>query len=180
MKEPELEEERLRLRVSGRGLMVERQSMKDAVPEVTVTSPSGQTVMVAPKPAEPGLWRAQIDAKELGLWRASDGELSALVNVGPINPREVAEVTSTTEALTPLAKATGGGVIRIAERGRVELPRVLAIRGADRFAGADWIGLKNRDAFAVTGLSLFPVLAGFAGLVLLLAAFTAAWAREGR
>jgi hypothetical protein len=180
MKEPELEEERLRLLVSGRKLVVERQSMKDQVPPVTVTSPSGRAVTVEPRPADPGIWRAEIDAKELGLWRASDGELTALVNVGPINPREVSEVTSTTEALAPLAQATGGGVIRIAEHGRVELPRVLSIRGSDRFAGSDWIGLKNRDAYAVTGLSLFPVLAGFAGLVLLLAAFTAAWAREGR
>ncbi|NJL08831.1 MAG: hypothetical protein HC900_11725, partial [Methylacidiphilales bacterium] len=109
MKEPELEEERLRLVASGRSLVVERQSMKDIVPSVTVTSPSGQTVTVEPRAAEPGIWRAEIDAKELGLWRASDGELTALVNVGPINPREVSEVTSTTEVLAPIAKATGGG-----------------------------------------------------------------------
>ncbi|KAA5602194.1 hypothetical protein [Blastochloris sulfoviridis] len=180
MKEPELEEERLRLLVRGRGLLVERQSMTDAVPPVTLTSPSGQARTVTLASAEPGIWRAEVEARELGLWRANDGTLSALVNVGPINPREVSEVTSTTEVLAPIAKATGGGVIRIAAKDRVELPRVLAIRGTDRFAGNDWIGLRTRDAHTVTGLTLFPVLAGLAGLLLLLAAFTAAWVREGR
>ncbi|NJL08832.1 MAG: hypothetical protein HC900_11730 [Methylacidiphilales bacterium] len=71
-------------------------------------------------------------------------------------------------------------MIRIAAKDRVELPRVLAIRGTDRFAGNDWIGLRTRDAHTVTGLTLFPVLAGLAGLLLLIAAFTAAWVREGR
>ena len=45
--------------------------------------------------AEPGVWRAAIEANELGLWRATDGTLTALANVGPANPREFTEVTST-------------------------------------------------------------------------------------
>src|SRR3990172_2289251 len=53
--------------------------------------------------AEPGVWRKTIEANELGLWRATDGKLNALVNVGPANPREFAEVTSTVEVLGPLA-----------------------------------------------------------------------------
>jgi hypothetical protein len=51
---------------------------------------------------------ATIEANELGLWRATDGTLSALANVGPANPREFTDVTSTTEVLAPLATATGG------------------------------------------------------------------------
>ena len=45
------------------------------------------------------MWRGTIAANELGLWRATDGKLTALVNVGPANPREFTEVTSTTEVL---------------------------------------------------------------------------------
>ena len=52
-------------------------------------------------------------ANELGLWRATDGKLTALVNVGPANPREFAEVTSTTDVLQPLANATGGDARRL-------------------------------------------------------------------
>ena len=70
----------------------------------------------------------RIRASELGLWRASDGKLNALVNVGPANPREFAEVTSTTEVLRPIAAATGGDVKRLADASGVTLPRVVAMR----------------------------------------------------
>src|SRR5207253_4663339 len=108
MKQPELEEEALRLVVHGRELVVQRQTMADGVNPVTLTSPSGKTSTVTLNVAEPGVWRASVPANELGLWHANDGKLDALVNVGPANPREFAEVTSTTDVLAPLASATGG------------------------------------------------------------------------
>ena len=51
-------------------------------------------------------------ANELGLWRATDGKLNALVSVGPANPREYAEVTSAVNVLAPLTQATGGDTRR--------------------------------------------------------------------
>src|SRR5258706_5884644 len=112
MKQPDLEEEALRLLVRGRDLTVQRQTMSDTVSDVTLTTPSGKTRALTLAPAEPGVWRATIEANELGLWRATDGTLNALANVGPANPREFTEVTSTTEVLAPLATATGGGLGR--------------------------------------------------------------------
>ena len=99
MKQPDLEEEALRLIVRGRDLTVQRQTMAETVDEVTLTTPSGKTRTLTLTSAEPGVWRSTIEANELGLWRATDGKLTALVNVGPANPREFAEVTSTTEVL---------------------------------------------------------------------------------
>ena len=116
MKQPDLEEEALRLIVRGRDLLIERQTMADNVGEVTLTLPSGATRTVTLAAGEPGLWRGSVRATELGLWRATDGKLNALVNVGPPNPREFAEVTSTTEVLAPLATATGGDARRLTER----------------------------------------------------------------
>src|SRR3970040_1515659 len=87
MKQPDLEEEALRLIVSGRDLVVERQTMADAVNDVTLTLPSGATRTVVLQAGEPGLWHGSVRATELGLWRATDGQLSALVNVGPPHPR---------------------------------------------------------------------------------------------
>ena len=43
MKQPDLEEEALRLIVRGRDLLIERQTMADSVGEVTLTLPSGAT-----------------------------------------------------------------------------------------------------------------------------------------
>jgi hypothetical protein len=180
MKEPDLEEEALRLSVRGHDLTVQRQTMADSVDQVTLTQPSGKTQTVTLTQAEPGVWRSTIEAKELGLWHASDGKLSALANVGPANPREFDEVTSTSEWLTPIAAATGGGVVRIEDSGSsVHLPRIVGVRAND-FHGDDWIGLKLREASVVRGIGVLPVFAGLIGLLLLVGSLAATWAREGR
>ncbi|HLL26937.1 MAG TPA: hypothetical protein VKT73_04720 [Xanthobacteraceae bacterium] len=179
MKQPELEEERLLLSVQGGELMIERRTMQDEAVPVTVTTPSGVTRAIDLALAEPGVYRAATPASELGLWRATDGTLTALVNVGPINPREYAEVTSTKEVVEPLTSATGGGVWRIDELG-APAPHVVGVRSGERFAGADWLGLKMREASTLRGLGLFPLFAGLSGLLILLAGVAAAWAREGR
>ena len=182
MKQPDLEEEALRLMVHGRDLTVQRQSMADTIGDITLTTPSGGTRTMTLQPAEPGVWRATLAANELGLWRATDGKLTALANVGPANPREFAEVTSTADVLRPLLTATGGDVRRIAATSGsgVSLPRVLAVRSADTFHGDDWIGLKMRDASVVRGIGVLPIFAGLLGLLLLIGSLAATWAREGR
>jgi hypothetical protein len=129
---------------------------------------------------EPGLWRAVAPADELGLWRATDGKLTALVNVGPANPREFAEVTSTTDVLQGLASATGGDARRIDEGGNLSVPRVVPVRTSTTFKGDDWIGLKMRDVSVVRGIGVLPVFAGLIGLLLLVGSLAATWAREGR
>ena len=180
MKQPDLEEEALRLIVRGRDLLIERQTMADNVGEVTLTLPSGGTRTVTLAAGEPGLWRGSVRATELGLWRATDGKLNALVNVGPPNPREFAEVTSTTEVLGPFATATGGDARRLDDAsGNVALPRIVAMRSSDTYRGDDWIGLKMRDASVVRGIGVLPMFAGLLGLLLLVGALAATWAREG-
>jgi hypothetical protein len=180
MKQPDLEEEALRLIVRGRDLLVERQTMADSAGEVTLTLPSGATRTVTLTAGEPGLWRSAVRATELGLWRATDGKLSALINVGPANPREFAEVTSTTEVLSPLASATGGDARRLIETTDLNVPRVVGMRSSDTYKGEDWIGLKMRDASVVRGIGVLPMFAGLLGLLLLVGALAATWAREGR
>jgi hypothetical protein len=179
MKQPELEEERLLLSVQGGDLSIERRTMLDEAVPVMVTTPSGKTRAINLALTEPGVYRATTPASELGLWRASDGTLTALVNVGPINPREFAEVTSTKSVLEPLTSATGGGTLRISELGS-PAPRIVGVRSGERFAGSDWLGLKLREASTLRGLGLFPLFAGLSGLLILLASVAAAWAREGR
>ena len=180
MKQPDLDEEALRLKVEGRDLVVLRQTMADTVQPVTVTSPSGSTRQVTLTAGDPGEWRASLNADELGLWQATDGSLKALINVGPVNPKEFAEVTSTTEALRPLAQATGGDTRRIADSGSIDLPRVLPVRASTVFRGEGWLGVKMRDASVVRGIGVLPVFAGLIGLLLLLGAFASTWLREGR
>ena len=183
MKQPDLEEEALRMFVRGRDLTVQRQTMADSADEVTLTSPTGKTRTLSLVAADPGVWRSTIEANELGLWRATDGKLSALANVGPANPREFTEVTSTTEVVAPITSGTGGAAMRIEDGGTsggVRMPRIVAVRSTAASYGDDWIGLKVREASVVRGIGVLPIFAGILGLLLLVGALAATWAREGR
>ncbi|WP_406854498.1 hypothetical protein ABEG18_18365 [Alsobacter sp. KACC 23698] len=182
MKEPDLEEEALRATARGNVVTVERQSLADTVADVTLTSPSGKTRVTALEGASPGLWRASVETDEPGLYRLTDGKLTAFVSVGPPNPREYQEVVSTTEKLGPIAAATGGSVRRVSERAgeAPRIPTILTLASGARFSGGDFIALRNTDAHVVRGVSVFPVFLGFVGLVLLLASLLTTWLGESR
>jgi hypothetical protein len=180
MKQPDLDEEALRLQVQGKDLEVIRQTMTDSVAPVTVTSPSGASRELTLTAGDPGEWRATLPANELGLWQATDGTLKALINVGPTNPKEFSEVTSTPDMLKPLAQATGGDARRVANGGTVDLPRIVPVRASSMFQGDGWMGIKMRDASVVKFVGVLPIFAGLIGLLLLLGAFAATWLREGR
>ena len=154
--------------------------MADTVSEIVLTSPTGATRTLNLAPVEPGLWRSIVTANELGLWRATDGKLTALANVGPANPREFAEVTSTTDVLRALSNATGGDARRLADGSNLNVPRVVPVRTSTTFKGEDWIGLKMRDVTVVRGIGVLPIFAGLIGLLLLVGSLAATWAREGR
>jgi hypothetical protein len=180
MKEPDLEEEALRLNVSGHDLVVRRQTMAESVADVTLTSPSGASQVLKLDTTEPGVWEKTVKADELGLWRATDGKLNALVNIGPANPREFTEVTSTTDVLAPIANATGGDSRRLDDGNGLNVPRIIPVRSGDTYKGDDWIGLKMRDASVVRGIGVLPIFAGLLGLLLLIGSLAGTWAREGR
>jgi hypothetical protein len=180
MKQPDLDEEALHLQVRGHDLVVQRQTLADGVAPVTVTSPSGTTRELTLNAGEPGTWSATMPANELGLWQATDGTLKALINVGPANPKEFSEVTSTTETLMPLARATGGDVRRVVDGSAIDLPRIVPIHASSIFRGDGWMGVKMRDASIVRGVGVLPIFAGLIGLLLLLGGFAATWLREGR
>jgi hypothetical protein len=180
MKQPDLDEEALRLSVQGRDLVVTRQTMADAVVPVTVTSPSGKSRELTLSAGQPGQWSATLAADELGLWQADDGTLKALINVGPVNPKEFSEVTSTTETLGPLTQASGGDVRRLDDGSGLTLPRIVPLHTATTYRGDGWLGVHMREASVVRGVGVLPVFAGLIGLLLLIGALAATWLREAR
>ena len=180
MKQPDLDEEALHLQMRGHDLMVQRQTMADSVTPVTVTSPSGAARELTLSAGEPGTWTATMPANELGLWQATDGTLKALISVGPTNPKEFSEVTSTTDTLMPLTRATGGDARRVVDGSSIDLPRIVPVRSSSVFHGDGWMGVRMRDASVVRGVGVLPIFAGLIGLLLLLGAFAVTWLREGR
>ena len=76
---------------------------------------------------------------ELGLWRATDGKLTTLVNIGPANPREFAEVTSTTDVIQPLANVTGGDARRVTDG----VQRIVAAHSRDALEGPTFTAMTG-------------------------------------
>ena len=182
MKEPELEEEALRASAKGTEITITRQSLKEVVPPVVLTSPTGKTQTVALSAGDPGLSRASLKVTELGLYKLTDGTLNALVNVGPENPREYRQVVSTTDLLAPLAKATGGTVRRIGRSSGdgISMPRFAAMRNSPVYGGSDYVGIKRTGVSVITGIGVSPLAIGFLGLLALLGSIIGGWLWEGR
>lgn len=182
MREPALEEEALRAQARDGVITIERQTMAETAAPVQVTAPDGQTRTVTLAPVRPGLFTASTSATGQGLYRLGDGTLSAFVNVGPDNPRELADVFSDTKRLEPLAAATLGSVRRLQPQVSegIVIPRIEIVRAGSSYAGAEWIGLRPGNTAIVRGVSEWPLGIGFLGLVLLLTAVIVAWLAEGR
>ena len=187
MQEPDLEEEALRASARAGELTIERQTMAEETPPVTVRTPSGAEQTVTLQAAEPGLWRATLPVDEIGLYRIEQGERRAFAHVGAANPKEFIDARSTDALLKPIAEATGGRIARMAdESGNLDLPRIVPIRGGATFSGSDWIGVKMTEASVLKGIIRVPLFGGYAGpaaflaLIVLLLLPAVTWFREGR
>ena len=180
MREPELEEEALTARSEGRKLIVERQTLSETAPTVSVTGPTGDAEPMTLTEAEPGLYRGTIEDAPLGLHRAEDGELTALAHIGPANPAEYQDVISTTERLQPIAEATGGSVRRLGGSSNDAIPRISAVSSRAPASGRDWIGLRRSEQTILKSIDQLPLLGGLLGLTLLVGAFSALWYREAQ
>jgi hypothetical protein len=177
MKEPELEDDVLRMRIEGNRLAIERRRLATGEATLTVTSPSGAVQEIAIGADEPAWVRKTLTIDELGVWRASDGERSAFAVAGAINPPETADMRTSEDKLTPLVEATSGGFQWLAETPSPAVRRVAEGRDA---AGRGWIGLRRNGDFIVTGVTETGLLPVWAALALALGLAAAAWRREGR
>jgi hypothetical protein len=181
MKEPDLEEEALRASGRGANLAVERQTMQDKIDPVAVVSPSGKRQSLTLAPQSPGLFRAEIPADEIGLWRIEDGDRRAFALIGPANPREFTDVLSTFDRLAPIVSASGGHSGRmVGTDGKIDVPRLVPIRSGRAMSGRDWMGIRMTDASVLKGVDRLPLISGFLGLAILLGLTAMTWYREGR
>ncbi len=179
MKEPDLEEENLSASVQGGTLTVRRRTMTDETPPASVVTPSGATRDLPLEETAPGRFEATMETEELGLYRISQGDLSAVAAAGPLNPREFADVRATEKLLRPIADATGGGIWWAGENAE-DTPGIRSVRAGQDAAGANWMGLRRNEQYLVHAVHQVPLLTGPLALFLILGALALAWWREGR
>ena len=176
MKEPELEEEALWADPTGQTMRIVRRSLKEEVPPVTITTPSGETVELPLEEVSPGRFETVYRGPDIGLYRLENGEQKAVIGLGPSAPREFEQTIASGEALAPVIETMRGGVTEISQG----LPSIRDVRPGRPAAGRGWIGLTPRQAYVTQDVTLTALLPPW--LVLLLAAglILAAWLREGR
>ncbi|MFN4225847.1 MAG: hypothetical protein ACK4HR_05975 [Hyphomonas sp.] len=179
MKEPELEERRLSIQADSGKASVDLRTLLDTAPPLEIETPEGALLRPAWVNRGPGHFTAETPIEELGIYRARAGGLEAIALNGPANPREYEDLSSTTEILAPLSRATGGSVTRLNDAG-TNIPEIRRIGNQRMAAGSGWLGLRERGAYAVrssTSQTLMPGLLAAAGIILFL---LLAWRREGR
>jgi hypothetical protein len=181
MKEPELEEELLEIEAGAAPQVTANlHTLSDSPPPLTVQSPDGVKAESPWSLVSPGHYQAVVPAKDLGLYRAVSGKLSAVTLRGPTHPREYLDLRATPDKIQPIATATLGGVFRLGADGAPTIPRMQRVAERGNAAGSDWFGLRQRNAYAVRATESTTLLPGVVGMLLACVFMMLAWRREGR
>ncbi len=176
LKEPELEEEALDATADGQALTITRRTIKEAPGDVTITGPDGAEVTLPMPEVSPGRYRATWTAPAIGLYKLTQGDLTAVAALGPSAPREFEETVASGAKLAPVVEATRGGIVPI-EAGLPDLRTVSEGRNA---AGRGWIGITPRGAYVTQDIRVGAILPVWAWLLLAAGFALAAWLVEGR
>lgn len=209
MKEPELDEERLDLRLEAGMLVAERQTLGAGAGDFKLTLPDGAVRMLPPQEVQPGLWRAQTPFEQSGFHGLEQrkgleqGALQAAFLIGE-DSAEWRAVVSDPAAMAQLLAGMPHSVQRLQdEAGTLRLPEIFAATDAQalgaRLAEAAQnqarqisageaaflsplqpLGFVAGQLSEVRAIERFWLLIGLPGLFALLAFVLLAWWREGR
>jgi len=187
MKEPDLEENDLRMSFDGDRLKIVRRSVdKPETADIELTGPGGDVRRLTLQDDGDGRGSAVLDVRRSGLYTARDGERTALAAVGALNPKEFADLRSTEALLRPLVEKTGGGMMWLdaapspaklspAKSSPIDIRRIQPGRTA---SGNRWIGLWRNEDYIVTGVDRTSLLPPLLALLLLCGLVAMAWKRE--
>ena len=176
MKEPELEEESLWVEPAGQTMRIIRRTLDLETGDVIITHPDGAETTLTLEEISPGRFEILWEAPEIGLYRLTDGEETAVIALGPSAPREFEQTIASGDTLAPLIESTRGGITPISA-GDIDIRTVREGRPA---AGRGWIGITPRVAFRTADISINPILPAWAFLLLASLLMVGAWLREGR
>ncbi len=176
MKEPDLEEDMLWAEANGQNMRILRRSLSDDVGALTITHPDGRESRLEMQEHAPGLWGAQFEGPEIGLYRLREGDKEAVIGLGPAAPREFEQTIATGAWLSPVIASMNGGDVSIDDG----LPRLREIRAGRPAAGRGWIGITPRNAYETLAVRQTPLLPAWLLLLLAAGLMVAAWLHEGR
>jgi len=177
MKEPQLDEKALDVRVDGARMTMRRANYNAAEETITLTKPDNTEKHLALKPDSHGFLSYSFKTDQTGLhsFTAQDGE-TRFAMVGPPNPPEFQDLQTTDKILGPIAEKTGGGVFWLSESS----PNLHMVQGHGVLHGPTWAGLRDPQAYTITGLSEKPLFPFWFVLMVLGYLVMLTWWKEGR
>ena len=178
MKEPELEENALKARISNGNLMVEQRSLENVAPAVSVETPSGENRSLAMTDNGRNGLSGTLEAHDNGVYKVSDGLSTVFAASGDLSSPELSDITSTDALLAPVVVASAGRVLWYDEHPDLGVRMLDGSR--DTFGGGDWIGLRRNHAMNTLEVSQRPLAPPLIWLAILLGALLGVWLREGR
>ena len=176
MKEPELEENRLTGSAVGGQLRVERRSLEPGDRTVTVESPDGTRTDLRLVDQGDGRAVGELPAEQNGLWRISEGDLTALAAVGNLDSLEMGDVRATPDKLKSAIAANGGGLFWIKDG----VPNLVKQEEGAQMSGSSWLGLRANRQTTVTATHSAPLLPGWLFLVLAAGLLALGWWRDAK
>lgn len=178
MKEPELDERQLQLIAQGDTIRANLRTLADRAAPLIIQTPQGGFLEPDWRTEGPGSYSAEVPVDQLGLYRAQSGGMEAVALNGPANPLEFADLTASDAALRPLVESSRGGIPTVETAN--DIPNLRFVGRRANAVGSNWIGLRQRDAYAVRSSNSVPLLPGLLVVLLAMAALIWAWRREGR
>jgi hypothetical protein len=176
MKEPELEEEALTAQATGQSMRIQRRTLAESVPPVTITDPTGKVTEIPLESVSPGVFEGSFEGPQIGLYRLENGDEVAIIGLGPAAPREFVRTIATGDVLAPVLSGLRGGILALEDG----FPRLRNVREGRPASGRGWIGLTPRNAYETRDVRQTPLLPEWLVLLLSAALITAAWLREGQ
>jgi hypothetical protein len=178
MKEPELEENALDIVADQESLLIRRRSLHNPIQNITLTMPDGKTQDMKLKDGENGWLEARTTAPVSGIYMVDDGTQKRYAIVGEANPPEWKSVITSDKPMKSITSETGSSITWINDEGIPNIRRTSANNHS--FSGSGWIGLKDNNAYSVSGIRDIPFLPAWFSATILLAMAISAWWFEGR
>ncbi|MDI2112401.1 DUF7408 domain-containing protein [Commensalibacter nepenthis] len=180
MKEPELEEEQLTAFIKNQQLTVEWHTIQNDknTQEFTVTSPSGSIQPLHFTDQKNGKATATIPAKEDGLWKITNGILTAYAAPQNSDPIEMTDLAVTQQKLFPLFKNYGHVYWLGDNPDHLTIPELQIVKNNNVTGNSITMEFPEHVTYTTTKQSIHPILSPWFALIVGLGSIFMAWYRE--
>lgn len=179
MKEPDLEEETLNARLINDRIQIRQRHWKNTDDmSVSVTTPDNKTETIAMTTGEDKWSEGWYTPASFGVYKfqtGGDGRVKYVV-YGDAATRELNDLRTTEQKLTPIIKHSKGGIVWLAESAE---PALRDLQRNRDYKGWNWLGIRRNQDYQIAGVETKPVLNDWAALLIGLASLVFLWLREG-